>query len=219
MKKTVVLIIFVLLFVAILSAQAKEYSYKKAIAASLLFPGGGELYIKKYKTAGILIASELAVLFSYQRMKSQEKWEEENYKQYAYIKAGIPKNSDKVKYFLASKWFSSEDYNNYVKLNAYNFYSDDPENYQAFLDENIIPEEEGWNWHSREFWMNYKKSREDTQNYKIYANLIASGFVLNRIFSILDSMISIKKLNNLKLSASCDLKKKGIRIKYAYRFF
>ncbi len=218
MKKIFLLILLISLLSISLSAEKTEYSFKKAMAYSLLFPGGGELYLHKYTTAGILFASEIAVIFSFSRMKHQVKWEENTYKQYAFVKANIPLNSDKNKYKLASLWFSSEDYNNNVRLVAHNYYADNPELYQEFLDEYLIPEDEGWNWHNKNYWNNYKNYRQKTQNYKIYANLIASGFILNRLFSVLDSVIFIKNKRKMKLSSTVDLNKKQFGINYEVKF-
>ncbi len=220
MKKFVLIVILVSLFFS-LNAENKKYSLKKAIAASLIFPGGGELYVKKYKTAGFFISSELTVLFSYIRLKNQVEYETNTYKQFAYAKAGIPKKSDKTKYTLASKWMSSEDYNNYIKMNGRNYfviYLGDQQAYEEYLAKNLIPEDEGWDWHNSKNWQKYRKYRTNTQNYKIYANLIASGFVINRLISMIDSIISVKKLNGLKISAMPNLQEKGIKIGYTYKF-
>ena len=220
MKKIALIFILVTLLVT-LYAQDKKYSYKKAIAASLLFPGGGEIYSKRYKTAGFLIASEISVIFSYFRMKSEEKYATDSYKIIAWTKAGIPTENTKEKYDLAAKWFSSDDYNNYLNMNARNYYLiylGDQQAYETYLNENLIPEDEGWNWKSDENWKKYKTYRKNTQNYKIYANLIASGFIINRLVSLMDSIISIKKLNKLKLTATPDFKKKGMKINYVFKF-
>lgn len=223
MVKKVGIALLALLVILPLAAEEKsKYSYKKAILLSALAPGGGEVYLHKYTKAGVLFASELTVLFAYIRMNNQTNWAENSYKDLAYSKAGLSKNSTKEEYKLASKWFSSEEYNNYLDMQARNYYLlyyNDPDSYQAYLDEHQIPEDKGWQWQTNENWVKYRQYRIDKQNYKIYANLIASGFVLNRLFSILDSVISIKKINKKgRLTASLDLRKKGIKIKYAYKF-
>ena len=214
-----------LLLVLILPLMAKEketYSYKKAILLSTLVPGAGELYIHKYTKASILLASELTVILGYSRMNHQAVWAENSYKDLAYSKAGMNKDSSKDYYTLASKWHSSEEYNEYLDMVARNYYilyDNDPDSYESFLKEHQIPADKGWIWHTNDDLVKYRQYRIAKQDYKIYANLIASGFVLNRLFSILDSVISIKKINKIgRLSASVNLRKKGIKIKYAYKF-
>ena len=202
--------------------EKAKYSYKKAILFSALVPGTGEVYLHKYTKAGILFASELSVLMAYIRMNNQTKWAENSYKELAFSKAGLSKNSTKYEYALASRWISSEAYNEYLDMKARNYYllyKNDLESYQNYLSEHKIPEDKAWEWQNNENWVKYRKYRISRQDYRIYANLIASGFVLNRLFSILDSVISIKKINKKgRLTASVNLRKKGIKIKYAYKF-
>jgi len=222
LKKIGIALLILLLIVPLVAEEKTKYSYKKAILLSALVPGSGEVYLHKYTKAGVLFASELTVLFAYIRMNNQTDWAENSYKELAYSKAGMNKNSTKEEYGLASSWFSSEEYNDHLDMQARNYYLlylNEPDNYQNFLDEHQITADKAWQWQNNDSWVKYRKYRIDKQNYKIYANLVASGFVLNRLFSILDSVISIKKINkNGRLTASVNLRKKGIKIKYAYKF-
>lgn len=221
-KKIGLALLLLTLILPLVAEEKNKYSYKKAILLSALVPGSGEVYLHKYTKAGILFASELTVLFAYLRMNSQTAWAENSYMDLAYSKAGIKKNGSKEEYSLAASWFSSEEYNNYLDMKARNYYllyHNDPDAYQAYLDANQISEDKAWEWDTKGNWTKYKQYRIDKQNYKIYANLVASGFILNRLFSILDSVITIKRINKKgRLRASLDLRKKGIKIKYAYKF-
>jgi len=222
LKKIGTTLLLLILILPLAAKEKKVYFYKKAIILSAFVPGAGELYLKKYTKASILLASELTVILGYSRMNSQATWAEHSYKDLAYSKAGMDKKLSKDYYSLASKWRSSEEYNEYLEMQARNYYllyNNDPDSYKTFLKEHQIPEDKGWTWRTNDDWVKYRKYRIAKQDYKIYANLVASGFVLNRLFSILDSVISIKKFNKRgRLSASVNLRKKGIKIKYAYKF-
>jgi TM2 domain-containing membrane protein YozV len=61
---------------------AKTYNPAIAVSASLLFPGGGQIYTGKYVMAGLFLASEIGVgIFGYQRFLYE---------------SGLRKNSDSI---------------------------------------------------------------------------------------------------------------------------
>lgn len=226
MKKIVTLII---LLSIITSVCAEQLSTKKAVLLSALVPGLGEIYTKDYTKAGIFLSTELAIIFSYMRLKSETEWAIKSYEQFAYSKADIPKNSSDRYYQRIQDYFSSEEYNESVISFARNVYLSanspyyNPAYYYEYLDLYLIPDEQAWDWQNNKNWYKYKDLRREKQDFEILMNFTFGAAILNRIVSIIDSAISVKKVNRKNsllgnLVIEPDWKKKGMRISYEYNF-
>jgi len=225
MKKKI-LICLVLLCITALSAQ--ELSIKKGIFLSALAPGLGQLYAKNYTKSGLFIASEFAIVFSYFRFQAEKDWSIDSYQKFAYNMAEVPMNSDDSYYQLIQDFQTSDEYNLGVESFARNVYLStnspyyNPENYYAYLNSHLIPEDYSWNWGNSKNWNRYKNIRRDKQDYEIYANFALAAAILNRIVSVVDSAISIRSINSKNglsnLTFSPDWENKGVRVNYEYKF-
>lgn len=193
---------------------------------SAILPGLGEIYTKNPTKAGFFIGTEFAILFSYFRFKSETEWKIDSYEQFAFVNAGIDKNSSDIVYQRAQDYISSEEYNESIILAARNYfliYYHDEEAFQEYLDYHLIPEEEGWDWETNKNWSKFYKLRRQKQDLEIYSNFAVAGLILNRLVSILDSAISVKKYNKQnkyygKLYVAPVWDNKGIKIGYEYKF-
>lgn len=223
MKKSI--LIFLLISLS-LTLAGKELSVKKAMLYSAMVPGLGEMYSQSYSKGAIFLAAESAIIFSYFRMKSERDWAINSYKQYAFSVVGVPKNMDDAYYQLIQNYMSSEEYNDDIIRDARNYfliYLTDPEGYEAYLETYLIPEENSWHWDNNNKWSEYRKLRLKKQDYEIYSNFAFAAAILNRIISVIDSAMEVKKNNRSrqyigKLSVQPDWNKKGMRINYEYHF-
>ena len=219
-------LLILLLITFSLTLAGKELSVRKAMFYSALVPGLGELYTQNYSKGAIFLATETAIIFSYFRMKSERDWAIDSYKQYALSVVGVPKNMDDAYYQLIQNYTSSEEYNDDIIRDARNYfiiYNSDPEGYEEYLEANLIPEENSWHWDNNNEWSEYIKLRLKKQDYEIYSNFAFAAAILNRIISVIDSAMEVKKFNRTghylgKLSVQPDWNKKGMNINYEYRF-
>jgi len=223
MKKTIILLLLISLS---LSLAGKELSVKKAMLFSALVPGLGEVYTQNYSKGTFFIAAETAIIFSYFRMQSERDWAINSYKQYAFSIVGVSKDMDDAYYQLIQNYMSSEEYNDDIIRDARNYfliYNTDPEGYEEYLETYLIPEANSWHWDNNNEWSEYIKLRLKKQDYEIYSNFAFAAAILNRIISVIDSAMEVKKFNRSgqylgKLSVQPDWNKKGMNINYEYRF-
>ncbi len=223
MKKVILIILLISLSLTLIG---KELSVKKAMLYSALVPGLGEMYSQNYSKGAIFLATETAIIFSYFRMQSERDWAIKSYKQYAFSIAGVPKNMDDEYYQRIQNYMSSEEYNDAILRDARNYfliYNTDPEGYEAYLEANLIPEENYWHWDNNDEWSKYINIRLKKQDYEIYSNFTFAAAILNRIVSVIDSALEAKKFNRSgqylgKLSIQPDWRKKGMKINYEYHF-
>jgi hypothetical protein len=222
-------LIVILLLLSVIVLNAQELSFKKGILLSALTPGLGQIYSQNYTKAGIFLSAEIAIVFSYFRFKAEKDWAIESYQKFAWNIAEVPLQSEDNYYQLIQDYMSSEAYNQNVESFARNVFLStsspffDPDAYYQYLEQNLIPVEFAWDWQNNRNWSRYQSLRRDKQDYEIYANFAVAALILNRLVSVVDSAISIRKhnraqtlLGNLKFQP--DLKKKGIKISYEYKF-
>ena len=223
MKKTILIFLLIILS---LTLAGKELSVRKALLYSAIVPGLGEIYTQNYSKGAIFLAAESAIIFSYFRMNSERDWAIDSYKQYAFSVVDVPKDMDDAYYQLIQNYMSSEEYNDNIIRDARNYfliYNTDQEGYDAYLEAHLIPEENSWHWDNNNEWLGYIKLRLKKQDYEIYSNFAFAAAILNRIISVIDSAMEVKKVNRSKqyfgkLSVQPDWYKKGMRINYEYRF-
>ena len=223
MKKTILILVLILLSFTL---AGKEVSVRKAMLYSLIAPGMGEMYTQNYSKGAMFLAAETAIIFSYFRMQSERDWAINSYKQYAFSIVGVPKDMDDTYYQLIQNYISSEEYNDDIIRDARNYfliYLTDPEGYEAYLEAYLIPEENSWHWGNNEQWSEYIKLRLKKQDYEIYSNFAFAAAILNRIISVIDSAVEVKKIKRSglyigKLSVQPDWDKRGMKINYEYRF-
>jgi len=196
---------------------------------SAAVPGLGELYTKQYTKAGIFFCTELLVIYSYFRFDAQTDWAIDTYEQFAYSKAGVPHNSDSDYYQLIQNFSSSNQYNESVYLFARNFYLSanspyyNPEDYELYLANNLIPAGQEWDWQNNANWMEYRELRKDKQDLEIYTKFTLAAALINRIVSVLDTFVSSKRIlrdqrNYGQLSLRPDWKNKGFKLNYEIKF-
>ena len=220
------IILLILLILLTLNLYSKEVSWQKAIISSAILPGTGEFYTQNYTKTGIFLSSEMAIIFSYFRFQSERDWAINSYEKFAFSKASLSEGNTNIDYQMMQNFINSNIYNDNViraARNYYLIYLNDQEKYQEYLDKYLIPENESWNWQTKKNWKKYKSLRRDKQDYEIYTKFAFAAAIINRIVSVVDTFVLTPKFNrknrNLgKLSLAPDFKKKGMSLKYEYKF-
>ena len=196
---------------------------------SAAVPGLGELYTKQYSKAGIFLCTEMLIIYSYLRFDAQTQWAINSYEQFAYSKVGIPLNSSSNYYQLIQNYYSSDQYNEGVYMDARNYYLSanspyyDPETYEEYLANHLIPPDQEWDWQNNANWMEYRERRGEKQDLEIYSKFTIAAALINRIVSVLDTFISSKRIlrdqrKYGQLSVLPDWKQKGFIINYEIKF-
>lgn len=224
--KRILIILILILFIN--SLVAEEKSLKKSIFLSALAPGLGELYLGQYTKAGLFLGTEMAIIFTYFRLKNETDWAIESYKDFALSKAGVDRDNNDSYYQLIQNHQNSSTYNASVLVFARNVYLSarspyyDPDSYYLYLDSHLIPEDLYWDWENDLNYKKYRSLRRNKQDLEIYANFTFAAAIINRIISVVDTAIAAKSLKKKSpigdFSVKPDFHKKGIKLSYEYKF-
>lgn len=154
-----------------------------AILYSLLLPGMGELYAEGYDS-GIYFTIADGVLWSTViGMNVYGNWQEDRYKSYAKVHAGIdPDGKDKDFFATISAYSSIDDYNNEKAFER---------DFKSMLDK----QKYYWNWNSNEDRRTYRNmwsSSEQTFNNIRFA---VGGLILNRLISAINAVRLTSRYN------------------------
>lgn len=154
-----------------------------AILYSLLLPGMGELYAEGYDS-GIYFTIADGILWSTViGMNVYGNWQEDRYKSYAKVHAGIdPDGKDKDFFATISAYSSIDDYNNEKAFER---------DFKSMLDK----QKYYWNWNSNEDRRTYRNmwsSSEQTFNNIRFA---VGGLILNRLISAINAVRFTSRYN------------------------
>ncbi len=223
--KQVILLIILICFV--MSLTATEKSVGKAFLFSAAIPGTGQYYAENNTKASVFWAAEIAIIFTYFRFRSELDMAINSYEQFAYTHAEVPKGSEDFYYQLIQDYKNSEIYNDSVlryARNVYLIYYNDPEGYEEYLQNYLIPEDRLWDWETDKNWYEYRQLRRDKQNVEIYTKFTVAAAILNRIVSAIDAALGTRNYNRDlhqsggSLSVTPDFERKGFEIGYEYKF-
>lgn len=190
----IILCIILLLPVSLLSTK----SLPQAMLMSAVLPGTGEIYSGNLTRGVILTTADLILLYSANRASGEIKWLDSSFKQFAYAKADIPQNSSTDYYNLIHDYINSQQYNAEVELYFRNLglaRYNDPAYYNDQILLYSIPAEDSWQWENETDWNKYRSIRKDKQTQILNRKLFIGAAIANRIISVLDSAILIKKYN------------------------
>jgi len=158
-----------------------------AIFYSLLLPGMGELYAEGYDSGVYFTIADGVLWSSLIGMNIYGNWQENRYKSFATVNAGIdPNGKDKDFFATISAYQSIDDYNNEKAFER---------DFKSMLDK----QKYYWNWKSnedRKIYRNMWSSSEQTFNNIRFA---VGGLILNRIISIINA-VRLTSRYNKKLS-------------------
>jgi len=192
-KRFIAIFVLILFIYTLNAASVMVTALKSAVV-----PGWGELSVGN-KTGYIFIATEVLFWSGQFYLNDQSALILKQSKQYAYNHANMSSYhfSDDV-WLLMEKYdssgFSPNGYNDYIRRNAYEQYQDEVLR-DAYLRENLLPDDVSWNWESDEQRGNYRKYRNDSLRFKDYAKAASGTIIANHILSFLNAIRVARKAN------------------------
>ena len=164
--------------------ENEKKSVGLGIIYSLLLPGMGELYADAYDMGKYFTIADGILWGTYIGMSSYTSWQEDNYKSYAAVNAGVDNsNKDADYYATISEYSNIESYNDQKALER-NF--DEMYNEQVYF----------WKWQTseeretyRDMWLSSEQTSNDLR-------FIVGGLLLNRVVSAINAARLVSKYNS-----------------------
>jgi hypothetical protein len=195
---------------ACLSAQTSTRA--ALILKSAIVPGWGQLSINNQR-GYVFMANEI-ILFSglyYFNEESDLKLHKayDMALHYAHIQPGSYSDTYLInlgKY--ASNGFDALGYNANILIQAQDLYPDNLQAQQDYINHNMIPDSQGWNWDSNETRQQYRKARKESLDLQDYAKVVTGMVIANHLINIIDIARTTAHRNNFKVGfgMSPDLK-------------
>ncbi|MFO7660630.1 MAG: hypothetical protein R6V77_06935 [Candidatus Cloacimonadaceae bacterium] len=200
--RVLVLLLLTLLLLTAVPLSAK--SIPKAMLMSAILPGAGEIYAGSLTRGMIFTTADAVMLFSAWHASSEITRLDDSFKQFAYAKLDVPKDSSGDYYELLHDYSNSAVYNAEVELYFRNLgliRYNDPAYYNDQILLYSIPSEDSWQWENDSDWKKYKSIRKDKQTQILDRKLAIGAAIANRIISVLDTAVLVRK-HNKKLQPS-----------------
>ncbi len=173
-------------------------SIPKAMLMSAVLPGTGEIYAGDLTRGVIFTTADAIMLVSAWHASNEITRLDGSFKQFAYAKLDVPKDSDGAFYELLHKYESSAVYNAEVELYFRNLgliRYNDPEYYNDRILLYSIPSEDAWQWENEADWKKYRSIRKDKQTRIMDRKLAIGAAIANRIISVVDTAVLVRKHN------------------------
>lgn len=200
-----IFLISAVLLLTVIPLPAK--SIPKAMLMSAILPGAGEIYAGSLTRGMIFTTADAVMLFSAWHASSEISRLDDSFRQFAFAKLDVPKDSSGEFYELLHDYSSSTVYNAEVELYFRNLgllRYNDPAYYNDQILLYSIPSEDSWQWENEVDWKKYKSIRKDKQTQILDRKLAIGAAIANRIISILDTAVLVRK-HNKKLQPSFSL--------------
>lgn len=156
------------------SSFEKGKSRWVAAGLSLLFPGGGELYLGDKKNATKFFAAEGSIWCAFTGFTVYGNWRKENFKSFAAIHAKVRPEGKDEKFFEDVLRYSSRDSYNYWNHLVYRDY------YPSYP----TTDEYYWKWESDEAWDEYAEIRKSSERAYRNAKVVLGVALINRVISV-----------------------------------
>lgn len=208
MKKLNLLISFILIFTASLSAQSNlklksellpiDYkttsldnntlqSGKKspglAILYSLLLPGMGELYAGNYSSGKYFTIAEGVLWGTYVGINSYASWKKDTYISFASDKGGVNTSGKDDNYYATiSEYINIDDYNNDKALNR---------EFDQMLDKSTYY----WNWGGQQYRREYRNMWVSSEQSYNNLRFVVGALIANRIISAINAVRLVSAYN------------------------
>lgn len=183
MKKITILPLLVLLFT--LTAFAQQSGTKHALLKSIVLPGWGE-YSYESPSAYIFFGSELALWLGFGTLRYSANVQNRDLISYTRIHAGIEVYPDDSQYW--------------ADLGNYSTYLDHKEKMlERRSPEQIWDRDYSWEWDSEDAAQNYRDLYRKKELTLLSSEFIISGFIVNRIASVIN--VNYLRQKGMQLSA------------------
>jgi len=180
----------------------------KAIFASALLPGSGELLLGKEKGKVFLLA-EAGIWFIWGSMTIYAHKYRSSSHSYAARYAHANINNDEDYFDLVERYQSADLYNEYVLRDAIDLYPGDYEKQQEFLKANGVFGDDKWRWESTDERLHYWYLRRTMRDAMKKVSYCTGMLLANRILS----MIDVALFTRIELDSN---QGKGIGIKFKF---
>ncbi|MBD3237706.1 MAG: hypothetical protein GF330_13465 [Candidatus Eisenbacteria bacterium] len=167
----------------------------KAIGASLLLPGWGQLLTGHRDRARIYLSAEAAILIGYVAFTVQGAVRKNSYIEYAERFGGLTDADDRPDWYYRNlgEYDSSGDYVDDIERTARAIYGNDLAQRQAYVDANAPRPDEEWAWRSTDDRLEYRARRKASRNSYRSATHTLGVALLNRLISAVDAAISASR--------------------------
>lgn len=171
------------------SELRKPVSPLKAVAASLLIPGLGQLATGHKGRAKVFMAAEAAILVCFATFQVQGHVRMNRYIDYAELFAGVADAGGMEDWYYRNlgQYHSSADYVKSIARTARAMYGDDLEQRNAYIARYSPPADEIWNWRSEADRRDFLEQRKDSRNSFRRSDQMLGLALLNRVLSAVDA--------------------------------
>ncbi|MEF3695238.1 MAG: hypothetical protein V3576_07815 [Candidatus Cloacimonadota bacterium] len=180
----------IILFVLLLSIPLMGQNRGGSFVLSAGLPGVMQI-AKGHNYGYAMLGAEIGLWSTLFYLSTEQKLSQTEYVDYAIRYAGIRPDDYTPDYYshlsrYSSSGFEAGGYNSMIRQQAREIYPDDPAAQQSYIDENIYPEEQGWQWESMENRREYNRIRIYNKNLKDYSKIATGVLVLNHLISTID---------------------------------
>ncbi|MCK4420277.1 hypothetical protein KAW18_03310 [candidate division WOR-3 bacterium] len=168
----------------------------KASFSSFLIPGTGDLLLGEKKRASVFLTAEATIWLSYFGFRWYEGKVHNSSLNYASLYADANLYGKDDRYFDAMEnFYSSENYNEWVKEQARMMYPDttDPEileKRREYINENSYTGEDAWEWRELKYAYEYDELRDRKRGFANKASNMVALAIANRFISFFVTYIA-----------------------------
>jgi hypothetical protein len=163
----------------------------KAIGASLLLPGLGQLVTGHPGRAKAFFVTEGAILITFITLTVQGNVRRDGYIGYAETFAGVSDIDGKPDWYYSNlaEYRHSDDYVDAIQRTARAMFGNDLEKRQEYVEQNRPGSDEVWEWRSEADRQEFRSKRKASRNAFRSANHMLGAALLNRLLSAVDAAI------------------------------
>ena len=174
------------------STAGSRVSRRKAFFLSLLLPGLGQRASGHHGRARAFFGIEAAIWLSAGGFWLVGEMREDDYRQYAAVRAGADLSQDSEDYYqMVADYRSSDDYNVDVRRDARAIYPDDRARQLGYIAQHSIGGSAAWGWPDDEAQWQYRYFRHDALSAKRTSVLLTGWAVVNRVVSAIEAARSV----------------------------
>lgn len=169
----------------------------KAMGASMVLPGWGQLLTGHRDRARLFLTAEAMILISYVAFNVQGEVRKNGYIDYAEQFAGAGNVDDRPDWYYRNlaDYNSSDEYLDDVERIARAMYGNDLERRREYVEKNSAGPDEAWEWESTADRLEYRSQRKASRNAFRSATHVLGIALLNRLVSAVDAAISASRGN------------------------
>ncbi len=169
-----------------------------ALLMSMVLPGWGEMYTGNDGRGRAFMAAEGAIWVGYASFEIQGSMREEDYKEFAFVFAGVAHGATSEYYQDIADYIRSEgedSYNEGIRSEARSLYPDDLDAQNEYFAQNGYFGDTGWGWESKARFSEYLDLRHSASLSRKNAFHMLGLAVLNRAISGIDSAWMARRHN------------------------